>query len=219
MKKLTAIAFGLIYSASIMAHTTSHDLKPNFKFHLKIAKSVEVPSSYLKVVPGQILGFSKVPQEKERLLKAFEVIEVVMNSKEFKEKVISFEGSGPTGGYTSPNELTNQEVYNYLMQGRELIDGETTLGEMNLDISRYKPWYRSAVIGRTHPGKSKWIEVNGQHYSKMDVAEMASNIAHEWIHLNGFYHSSASDHHSVPYAVGYIVRDLANKYLEQGHLD
>lgn len=219
MKKLTAVAFGIIYSASLMAHTTTSDFKPNFKFHLKTAKAVEAPATYLKVVPGQIVGFNKVPKEKEKLLKAFEIIEAVVNSKEFKEKVISFEGSGPTGGYTSPNELTNEEVYNYLMQGRELIDGDTTLGEMNLDISRYKPWYRSAVIGRTYPGKSKWIEVNGQHYTKMSVEDMASNITHEWIHLNGFYHSSASDHHSVPYAVGYIVRDLAKKYLQKGYLD
>lgn len=219
MKKLIALSVGLLYSASIFAHTTTSDVAPNFKFVLSKAKSEERPSEFLKVVPGKILGFTKVPKEKERLLKSFEVIEAVMNSKEFKNKVIGFQGTGPTGGFTLPKELTNEEVYAFLMQGRELIDGDTTLGEMNLDVSRYKPWYKSAVIGRTYPGKSKKIEVNGQHYSKLDVANMASNITHEWIHLNGFSHSSASDHDSVPYAVGYIVRDLAQKYLDQGYLD
>jgi hypothetical protein len=217
MKNTLIAILCLSFSLSALAHTSDHDVKPNLIF--SSLKSVQGASNYLRVVPGQISGFNNVPTEKKKLLESFEVIEAVVNSNEFKQKVISFEGSGPKGGYTSSNNLTNEEVYNFLMQGKELIDGDTTLGEMNLDIKRYRPWYRSAVIGRTYPGKNNWIEVNGQHYWKMSVPEMASNITHEWIHLNGFYHASASDKHSVPYAVGYIVEELAEKYIAQGYLD
>lgn len=188
-------------------------------FSLALFLSQTAFAQYLKVVPDKIQGFDNVPKEEARLQEAFGVIEKVMNSNEFKNKVISYQGSGSKGGYTSNKDMTNEEIYEFLMQGKELIDGETTQGEMNLDVKRYKPWYSSKVIGRTRPGKDKWIEVNGQHYSRMGVAGMASNITHEWIHLNGFYHDSAKDHESVPYKVGYIVEELAKKYLEQGYLE
>ena len=216
--KSILIALSLIVSSTAFAHTTATDIKPQFK-PTKTKSNDVVNANFLKVVPGQIVGFNKYPSEKEKLLKAFQVIEVVVNSVEFKNRVIAFKGSGAKGGYTSNRGLTNEEIYESLMQGRELIDGDTTEGEMNVDISRYSPWYPSKVIGRTSPGKSKWIEVNGQHYKKMDVAGMASNVTHEWIHLNGFLHDSAADHDSVPYTVGYIVGELAQKYLKQGFLE
>lgn len=218
MKKTILIALSLLITSVASAHTTTSDKHPALQ-PLVIKHSEVVNGNFLKVVPGQIKGFDNYPSEKERMQKAFHVIEAVINSVEFKNRVIAFKGSGAKGGYTSNQNLTNEQIYDFLMQGKELLDGETTLGEMNLDISRYSPWYSSAVIGRTSPGKSKWIEVNGQHYRNMDVAGMASNLTHEWIHLNGFLHDSAADHDSVPYSVGYIVNDLAKKFLAQGYLD
>lgn len=218
MKKTILIALSLFISSAAFAHTTTSDKAP-LPQPLLFKSAEVVNGNFLKVVPGQIKGFDNFPSEKEKLTKAFQVIEAVVNSVEFKNRVIAFKGSGPQGGYTSNQKLTNEQIYDFLMQGKELLDGDTTLGEMNLDISRYSPWYSSKVIGRTSPGKSKWIEVNGQHYRNMDVASMASNVTHEWIHLNGFLHDSAADHDSVPYKVGYIVGDLAKKYLAQGYLD
>jgi len=218
MKKTILIALSLFITSVASAHTTSADKHPALQ-SLVIKHSEVLNGNFLKVVPGQLKGFDSFPSEKERLQKAFLVIEAVVNSTEFKNRVIAFKGSGPKGGYTSNQNLSNEQIYDFLMQGKELLDGETTLGEMNLDISRYSPWYSSKVIGRTSPGKSKWIEVNGQHYRSMDVANMAANVTHEWIHLNGFLHDSAADHDSVPYTVGYIVGDLAKKFLAQGYLD
>lgn len=218
MKKTILIALSLLVTSVASAHTTTSDKMP-LPQPLLFKSADVVNGNFLKIVPGQIKGFDSFPSEKEKLLKAFPVIEAVVNSVEFKNRVIAFKGSGSKGGYTSNNNLTNEQIYDFLMQGRELLDGATTEGEMNVDISRYSPWYSSKVIGRTYPGKSKWIEVNGQHYRKMDVAAMASNVTHEWIHLTGFYHDSAADADSVPYKVGSIVGELAKKYLAQGYLD
>lgn len=187
---------------------------------LSLFISSQAFANYLKVVPGEISGFTKYPNETKKIHEAFDVIEAVINSNEFKEKVISFKGKGSKGGYTSNRNMTNEEIYDYLMQGRELIDGDKTPGEMNLDIKRWisnNPW--SKVIARTFPGESKWIEVNGKKYSWMSVTSIASNLTHEWIHLNGFLHDSASDSESVPYKVGDIMGDLAEKYLAQGYLN
>jgi hypothetical protein len=218
MKKTILIGLALFASTTAFAHTSSTDKKPVLQ-PLMLESAEMITNNFLKVVPGQIQGFDSFPSEKVKLQKAFLVIEAVVNSAEFKNRVIAFKGSGPKGGYTSNNNLTNEEIYNFLMRGHEILDGDTTEGEMNVDITRYTPWYPSKVIGSTSPGKSKWIKVNGQHYKSMDVAGMASNVTHEWIHLNGFLHDSAADHDSVPYTVGYIVNDLAKKFLAQGYLE
>lgn len=218
MKKSILVALSLFISTQAFAHMTVKDLKmKSFKID---SASNEYVSNYLKVVPGEISGFSKYPNEMKKIQESFAVIEAVINSSEFKERVISFKGKGPLGGYTSNNKLTNEQIYDFLMQGRELIDGDKTPGEMNMDIKRWiskNPW--SAVIARTFPGQSKWIEVNGKKYTWMSVTDIASNLTHEWIHLNGFLHDSASDADSVPYKVGDIMGELAEKYLAQGYLN
>ncbi len=45
--------------------------------------------------------------------------------------------------------------------------------------------------------------------------KVTTNMVHEWCHKLGFKHdvqATPGRKYSVPYAVGYIVRDLAAKY-------
>lgn len=175
--------------------------------------------AYIRVVPGEIRGFEQYPQEAKFLSEAFIVMEYVLNSEIFKERVISFEGKGDKGGFTQNRSLTNEQIYQAIMSGKEILGGEGSLGEVNFDLQRYSPWRPSAVVARTYPGQSNTIETNGQHYRYFNPHDMAANLTHEWIHLMGFYHSGANDLDSVPYAVGKIVRELADLYLKQGFLD
>ncbi len=188
-------------------------------FSLPLWSSVnDVPTGHLKVVPGQIYGFKSHPTELANIKKSFAVIEAVINSEEFKAKVINYVGLDGKRAYSSNKGLTNEQIYSKLMEGNELLGGEQTLGEMNFDIERYNKWW-SKVIGYTSPGVDNWIEVNGKFYANYQADSIAGNLTHEWIHLNGFYHDSARDHDSVPYAVGYIMENLATKFLKQGFLE
>jgi hypothetical protein len=142
---------------------------------------------------------------------------VVINSEEFKERVISYKGER---GYASNNSLSNVQIYELLMTGHEILDGESSIGEMNFDIKRYKsknPF--SSVIAYTNPGKDNIIRANQRKYIDINVAGIAGNITHEWIHLMGFLHADANDTDSVPYAIGNIMEELADKYLSQGFLN
>jgi len=47
---------------------------------------------------------------------------------------------------------------------------------------------------------------------------VAGNLAHEWTHKIGFDHKSAAEHDSAPYAIGYIVDELAAKVLKGSKL-
>jgi|GEM_PF-3511256 len=177
-----------------------------------------VPTQFLDVRPGKISGFTKYQNELEKMKAAFAIIERVVNSDEFKEKVINFVGKNGQRSYIRNNGLTNEQVYEAIMAGKELIGGAQTPGEMNFDVTRYMKFW-SKVIGYTEPGKSNTMYVHGKFYKKFSPVEISSNVTHEWLHLCGFYHGSAADHDSVPYAVGYIMRDLAKKLETQGFLN
>lgn len=179
----------------------------------QLAGKIQTP--YIKVIQEKI-NFNKGPVY-NTLMDAMDLVEIVVNSEAFKEKVVGYINSTGNRNYTRNDGLSNEQVYLKLMEGKEVLD-QTTPGEMNLYIQQYNRWW-SKVIGYTKIGTSKWMWVNWKFYKNFDASEMASNIVHEWIHLMGFYHDSANDHDSVPYAIGYITRTLAAQYLQTGRLD
>lgn len=207
-----------LVTLNVYAHTeTLEKTKLNF-FPTELGFADQVPTGFLKVVGGTLSGFPKNSSEKQKVLDSYSIIEAVMNSNEFKERVINFKSSDGKRSYSSNRGMSNEQVYEYLMQGKELVGGESNQGEMNFDVRRYyRGW--SKVIGYTNPGKSNTISVNGRFYSRYKITQITSNLVHEWIHLNGFLHDSAKDHDSVPYAVGYIAEELAEKFVSQGYLD
>jgi hypothetical protein len=179
----------------------------------ELANKVKTP--FIKVVQEQI-NFNQ-GSVYNTLMQAVDLVEVIVNSQTFKEKVIGYINTSGMRSFTRNEGLSNEEVYLKLMEGKEVLD-QATPGEMNLYIQQYNRWW-SKVIGYTKIGTSKWIWVNWKFYKNFEASEMASNIVHEWIHLMGFYHDSASDHDSVPYAVGYITRTLVAEYLRTGRID
>lgn len=171
----------------------------------------DVVANYLSVAVQKVY-FPKGCQY-EKLQQAFELMEKVVNSEAFKEKVIGYIArySGQRE-YTSNNGLSNEEVYMRLMEGTEIMMQDTP-GTIDLYVTKYNRWW-SKVIAWTNPkGGDKYIHVNWRFYKRFGVAEMVSNLVHEWIHLMGFYHSSAADSDSVPYAVGRIAGEVASSML------
>ena len=216
--KMLIGALCTVLSINLYAHTEMSEKATLRFFPSSLGHAEKVPTGFLKVVGGTLSGFPKDSKEKVKVLDSYSIIEAVMNSNEFKERVINFKSSIGTRSYSSNRGMSNEQVYEFLMQGKELVGGENTLGEMNFDVNRYyRGW--SKVIGYTTPGKSNTISVNGRFYSRYSLTQITSNLVHEWIHLNGFLHDSAKDHDSVPYAIGYIAEELAEKYLAQGFLD
>lgn len=179
----------------------------------ELASKVQTP--FIKVIKEEV-NFNR-GSVYDTMMKAIEMVEIIVNSETFKEKVIGYINSTGVRSYTRNEGLTNEEIYLRLMNGKEVLDRNTP-GEMNLYIQQYNRWW-SKVIGYTKIGTSKFMWVNWKFYKNFAASEMASNIVHEWIHLMGFYHDSASDHDSVPYAVGYITRHLVEQYVRTGRID
>lgn len=148
----------------------------------------------------------------EKLMEAKQLVEMIINSAAFKERVLNFTYQGQKT-FVQNNGMTNQQIYEYLMSGAEMYPAQTSVDHlMDFDLVLYKPkWYQSKkVLGYTDQS-TNIIHINKNFYNKADVNEIAMNMVHEWVHKMGFDHDfkrTARRPFSVPYGIGYIVRDL-----------
>lgn len=168
-----------------------------------------VNAGHLAVKPMKVEGFSGTSEAK--LEKAFEVVEKVVNSEEFKNRVLNFKNTKGERAFASNKGLTNEEIYAQFMDGRETLQQDTP-NEMNFYLKLYnKSW--SKVVGWTNPTINT-ININWKFFKNYKANEVAGNLAHEWTHKIGYDHKSAAEHDSAPYAIGYIVREMGERYLK-----
>jgi len=171
--------------------------------------SKAVVSPKLAVKPMKVTGFSGSYLTK--LNKAFVVLERVVNSEQFKDRIINFKNKSGARGFASNKGLTNEQIFAQIMEGRETLQPNTP-NEMNYYVNLYyKRW--TSVVGYTTPNTNT-ININSKFFGAYEPNEVAGNLAHEWSHKIGFDHTSAAQHDSVPYAVGYIVEELGRNYLK-----
>lgn len=168
-----------------------------------------VNAGHLSVKGMDIQGFDAVSLEK--MDKAFEVLEIVVNSEEFKNKVLNFVNTQGKTEFASNKGLSNAQVYSIFMEGRETLQ-QNTPGEMNFYLKLYNK-RSSKVIGWTN-GDINTININWKFFKGFKPSDVAGNLAHEWTHKIGFDHKSAAEHDSAPYAIGYIVREMTARVLK-----
>jgi hypothetical protein len=178
---------------------------------LLLSFSAFAHDGHLAVVPMSVVGFDG--EKGEKMDEAFHALEEVVNSEEFRERVINFRNTKGERAFASNKGLSNEEIYAQFMEGRETLQPNTP-NQMNFFVKLYnKPW--SKVIGYTN-GKINVININWKFFKKNTVNNVAANLAHEWTHKIGFDHKSAKEHDSAPYAIGYIVGELVKARLASG---
>lgn len=240
MKKLLSLS--ILLSIGLSANAMAESIE-NLKIDLNYDKeydSTQVESQYLKFVPENYRFPSSTSvgkRQKAKFEEALSIMEEVMNSEEFKQKVLSFErviGKDSEGNpiksrsyannyiwNNKDNPLSNEDIYNILMKGDER-SRENTIGEMNFNSwVKVCKWYQrrftwcNKVIGSTNPHSSKWIKLNWKFYKKFETEEMISNMVHEWIHLLGFLHGPRSTmRQEAPYIIGGIAKEVAANILK-----
>lgn len=156
----------------------------------------------------QMINF---PEEQEaKVMKAIELIKKVVTSEEFKERVLShtFEGEKK---YVDNKGLSNEEIYQLIVDGSETLNPIKN-GRMDIELELYQQ--STNTIGYTYPNTQR-IWVNTKYFNRYTPVQVADNLFHEWIHKLGFDHEvkySKTRNYSVPYALGYLVEELAKKY-------
>lgn len=158
-------------------------------------------------------GFTE--KERTKLDKAIVVFETVINSEEFKQRILNYTYQKKLQ-FVDNKGQTNEEIFATLMAGKETF---TTHADSNadFDLNIYTSgWFGRNVVGYTNPGTPK-IFMNRRFYSGFEPYEIAGNMIHEWCHKLGYdhdYKSTARRPYSVPYAIGGMMVDLAKKLLK-----
>lgn len=156
--------------------------------------------------------FLQADQE-EKMRRSIKRLMIVLNSKEFKERVLNHTYNGQLT-YVDNGGLSNTQVYETIMRGQEVLEnnGQQDWSEENrtIDLTLELYYKRNSTVGYTYPYTEK-VWVNSNFFSWYPFADVAANVVHEWTHKLGFEHdfnNTVSRNYSVPYAVGTIVAEL-----------
>lgn len=160
-------------------------------------------SNYITIEIHGTKNFSK--EEEKKFSKAVYGIHTIINSAEFKDRFLSL-----------PLEQTNNmspiEIYQLFMSGKDKFN-KVEDKDIDIYITMYYSWKNT--IGYTYP--STWFTwINRKYFSRFSRAEIAGNIIHEYMHNLGFNHRKPTDYMSVPYATGYLVRDMIKEIDDEG---
>jgi len=163
-------------------------------------------------------NFKKYPAVKNKMIKAADRIEEVINGDEFKSFVLNHKFQDHLGFADTAED--NLAVYMKLISGVEMLQPEL---DYEWDITVIPYYSRKRVIGYTYPSR-KEIWVNIRYYGQSDwtVADCSANMSHEWTHKAGFKHSfrrSWKWPFTVPYAVGSWIKKQVNKLEGRLHLE
>ncbi|HXH30143.1 MAG TPA: hypothetical protein VNJ01_04970 [Bacteriovoracaceae bacterium] len=148
--------------------------------------------------------------DEAKVLDAIRIIQEVVRSKEFRERVINFSYQGKRA-FVDNGGLSNGQIYQMILNGSE----DLSVGvdhEMDLELELYTS--KDNVVGYTYPNILK-IYMNTKYFDVYTPTEVAGNIFHEWTHKLGFQHSfrySVARDASVPYAIGYLIEELGKQY-------
>ena len=111
-------------------HAHDHSIAPKTlkTSDARFIQPYTVNAGYLSVKGMDVQGFDAASMEK--MDHAFAALEKVVNSEEFKGKVLNFVNSQGKNQFASNKGLTNEQIYTQFMEGRETLQSNTP-GEMN----------------------------------------------------------------------------------------
>jgi hypothetical protein len=154
--------------------------------------------------------------QKEKLLKAQDVIQKIINSREYREMVFNHSFNKSKSFFENQN-LTNEQIYNRLFIGSEKLNSLDNY-QMDLTVTMYNSKLTSTV-GYTYPD-SMVVFTNLKYHQHFTPCRVASNLVHEWTHKIGFTHSlkpTKERDYTVPYAHNMIIESLCDK-AQKGQL-
>lgn len=154
------------------------------------------------------IRMSRMKQEK--VDDAIELLRKIFTSRQFRQRILNHRFNGRKS-FANNRGMTNAQIYKAILDGVEKLKPYRN-NAMDLELELYTD-HDSTVMGYTRP-KSRRLWMNTKFFNRHNPAKVASNLVHEWLHKLGFDHDykyTRRRGHSVPYAIGYIVRDLARQ--------
>lgn len=150
---------------------------------------------------------------RQRAQKAASDLEIIINSKEFRDLILSMPNKWRKGSTGPFKNKSNQEIYNAIMGAKETFWTKKKDNVLDLFVDDYyRPW--SKVVGYIIPGK-KTIFVNTKFFDSNSILKICSNFLHEAFHHLGMLHGGNDFRSSIPYYANYCVEKLYPKLITQ----
>jgi hypothetical protein len=170
------------------------------------------------VTPSAALNFNvnvKMDNEftaaqEDKIHSASDLIKRVVASDEFRKRVLAHSYNGRKG-FVDSGGMSNAQIYKAIIEGSERLSPGVD-NEMDLSLEVYRA--ANNIVGYTYPTELR-VWMNEKFLNANKPYKVTTNMVHEWLHKLGFQHAVASTptrKYSVPYAVGYLVGNLASKY-------
>ncbi len=176
-----------------------------------------VPSAPVSTVPVVLMtshiqfnNFTESALNKAK--NAVLLIEKVLSSLEFKERVLNYNHNGMNQFYSTND--TNEEVYRTIIAAAESYNTEINHA-VDLSLNIYTPsvFNQWGTVGYTYEDSDQ-IYTNVNYFNTYTAVDLAGHWSHEWTHKLGYghdYNATSQRPYSVPYAVGDLVAELAAK--------
>ncbi len=156
-----------------------------------------------------MIGFTAAQTTKYQA--AIAIVKKVIGTEAFRTKVLNHIWSGATQ-FANNLGRTNAQIYQTVLDAAETLQPAKN-NTMDLGVKMY--YENSTIIGFTN-GSITYINVNTKFFDQFNAAEVAGNMMHEWMHKLGYDHDfsvTPQRPYSVPYAIGYLVRDIGASFL------
>lgn len=154
-------------------------------------------------------GFSQSDENKYN--EAVALVKKVVATEAFRNKVLNHTYNG-VKQFVQNNGLSNAQIYQAILDAAEKL---TPKKNNTLDVGVKLYYTNNNVIGYTNPSIT-YINVNTKFFDQYDAHQVAGNLFHEWLHKLGYGHDSSATArrpYSVPYAIGYMIRDIGKSFL------
>lgn len=171
-------------------------------------------------------------EKQDFITKVLPLLQRAVNSDKFENKVKTYSyghwyKSGPwwrrrkrwhdVQNFKRNNGYSREYIYHLFKSGVDLYNPDP---DHDLDLFLTAYYTRTNTIGYTYPSTYRtWVNRKYFGYwlqSPVGRCNIVGNIIHEYMHNLGFGHSStwnSTRKHTVPYAFGYIARDVAKTII------
>lgn len=149
--------------------------------------------------------------QKTKYNKAVSIVKKVIATESFRSKVLNYRYAGRTQ-FSNNEGKTNAQIYQSILDAAEELKPIKN-NTMDLGVKMYTAY--NSVVGWTNPSIT-YINVNTKFFNQYTANEVAGNLFHEWLHKIGYGHDSSATSrrpYSVPYAIGYMIRDIGKSFL------
>lgn len=144
-----------------------------------------------------------------KLESAVVLIKKVIATEEFRDRILNYTYNGKKT-FVDNEGFSNEEIYQKILDAAETMNGNKN-NIMDVELELYYSF--TSTVGYTYPDTTR-IWMNTKFFNSYTPVQVADNLTHEWLHKLGFGHAqnySPARDHSVPYAIGYIMEELASK--------